>query len=461
MRASKLLAWTLAWLGLAVGQIADAQFTRVPGRPATYRAGFGALPSAAAPVVPLRVVTTQNRTFVGAENRAVTNAYVRWPIVIAANATDLVLSFNGWYQQGSGAGETSLANGYTVVEAAIENAGGTISTPVRFGGGRSITINAGDNDIHSDAVLPAAFGPQWAAGTQYWIKAKLQVPTTSGVLPYSDRAVSSVSGSQVAWYDPAATTVSSADTPGAFTSTGTAPGSRANGPCPMVLGHPVVDGPSFIGVGDSIMAITADAGANTSAVNGVGFFQRAMHDAGTATTNLRPSINMARVGAASTHYTGANTRWQAFAAYAKYAVTELGTNDIGTSSSTLPGVLEPDEAAIWSALRAKGVQKIVRTKLIPRTSSTDAWATVANQTPYPGFVTGGAAEQFNAWIDGKLADGTIDYVVAMSSTRDSAVPQKWPANGSANSQTSDGTHPVAAYHELMAGELRPVVGALP
>lgn len=168
-----------------------------------------------------------------------------------------------------------------------------------------------------------------------------------------------------------------------------------------------------------------------------------------------PLSHQAYMLAATAHYIAAgNTRWRQYIQYARFAVEELGTNNLGTSSAGNAASLQSEIASVWALLRAGGIQKIARTKLIPRTSSTDSWATIANQSPYPAFVAGGTAETVNAWIDTKLVDGTLDAVVAMSSTRDAGVPQAWPVNGTAFYACTDGTHPKDLFHEAMAAEVR-------
>ncbi len=460
------LIHALLFAAIAFGSAAEAQIGA--GRAPGFRAGLRTFSIAAEAPSQLRVVTTQNRMNIGAETRNVTDSWVRCPIVIAADSSEIVLSWANWYNLGSGAGEFAGANAVTLLGVALERSANASSTvvataPVTFSGGRTVTVPADANDFQSDPLPASAFGlPKFSSGEWYWIKVRQQVPSASGTIPYSDRAVVSASGSQSAWFDPAVTTASSVDTLGAFTSTGTAPGSRANYWCPVVLGRPLVDGPSEGGVGDSIMTITADNGANTTPVHGVGWFQRTRHDAGTAVTGLRPGILAGRVGAATTHFVGSNTRWRAWIKYARTWVVGLGTNDIGTSSSgTVPATTLTNLADIYMAIKAVPGTKVGAAKTIPRTSSTDTWATVANQTPFPGWGAGDKAAQLNDWIDARFADGTLSFKIDMTSVRDPTEPLKWRVTGAANGTTSDGTHPVAVTMEDMAVEGRAAFAAVP
>lgn len=428
--------------------------------------GFGAVRRRVgkpAPPPPLRAISTQNRINIAADTRAFTDQYVRWPIVIAADASDMVLSWDNYYQSG---GELLTGNAITMLEYAVERSATrdsavVASVPVRFGGSRTASVPNGAVDFQPDAILPNAFGlTKFTAGEVYWVKGVHRVPNTSSFIPASDRNITNFPGTQSMWFPPATLTVSPVDTLGPFTSVGTGGTSTGRGWCPMVLGHPLVDQPSFLGIGASVMAMTGDTGSGTAMENGLGYFQRAMHDAGAAMTNLRPSINVsARAVATHAHYTGTNTRWRSLIQYCRHAVCDLGVGTLGTGSGVALSALTTPESEIYAALRAGGISKIARTGLIPRTTSTDNWQSVPKQTPLPAFVAGGVAEQFNAWSRARVADGTIDAFVAMNSARSPTVPQAWIVDGSVYYATSDGINPVSWLHEAMAAELRVAVRA--
>jgi hypothetical protein len=105
------------------------------------------------------------------------------------------------------------------------------------------------------------------------------------------------------------------------------------------------------------------------------------------------------------------------------------------------------------------VSRILRVQLTPRTTSTDSWATTANQTPVAGATVGGKTDLANQWfasIDGQELE---DYK-AITSFRDVDEGQKWVATGAANYATTDGIHPSTAIHTAAAAELRSAVVAL-
>jgi hypothetical protein len=408
-----------------------------------------------AAVSPLRVGSVENRINVGVATRGKTNCVVRWPHFIATDLSDIILSFSNWW---NASGESIPGNSVTIIDAALENESGSVVVPVTFSGGRLRVLADGENDAQSDALLPSQFGlSKFSRGELYWFKARYSVPLTTDRIPYSDRSRTSLTGSQASWYDPAVTAVTSTDVAGAYTATGTAFDIQNNNLCPILLGHPIVDGKSFIACGDSIGAITGD-NSNTQIRMGAGFIQRSMHDAN-ALTNPLPCLNFCRVGNAYQALTDpANTRWRSFIKYAKHAIDEMGTNNLGISGTDWTAQEYSDyqttTQSLWSIFRANGISKIIRTQFLARTASTDQWATLANQTPNVRWAAGGRRDQLHAWFVARQTAGEIDYVVDMAPARDPSDTNKWPVNGTANYPTVDGTHPAAFLHEIMAVQLR-------
>jgi lysophospholipase L1-like esterase len=404
---------------------------------------------------PLRVASIQNRIPTTKASRTLPDCAIRWPHYLGADHSALVVSNLNWYQN---AGEILTGNGFTIVSATIENDGGTLSAPLTFGGSRSKVIADGDTDIQSDPLGPSAFGlSKFSRSERWWVKAHIRLASAAHSLPMSDqRFRTSVTGSQVSWFDPAATTPSNIDTAGQWTFTGTAPDQQTIGYCPILLGYPLADGPSFMGLGNSIFAGSGDSAVTFQQFGG-GSFQRSMRDS--AGANPLPALNFARTGATTAHFLGANTRWLPYRRYAKYAIEELGTNDIGSGGTGVVATIQANLQSIWTLLREGGVRKIVRTKYLPRTTSTDSWATTANQTPATGWATGAKSSTLNDWFDARLAAGEIDAVVAMAAARDVTLPDRWPANGTANYATADGLHPSSTFHEFMAVDVRGTIAA--
>jgi lysophospholipase L1-like esterase len=135
--------------------------------------------------------------------------------------------------------------------------------------------------------------------------------------------------------------------------------------------------------------------------------------------------------------------------YASNVICELGTNDINTSRTLAQ--IQSDLQTIWQAAKAAGVRRVAQTLIIPRTTSTDSWATAANQTPVSGFATGSTRDQLNAWIKAQVGQGLLDgYIDPNPQVEDQANLGKWQTNGTASFATTDGTHPTAAFQASMA-----------
>lgn len=421
--------------------------------------GFSAPPrpmqtgSGVLPVIPLRTVVTNNRVLTGSEARSETAVYSRWQYIIASAADQLCVSNNGWkLEQG---GEQNNANDFTIVDQSIEIGG--VVVPVTYSGGRSILVAAGAVDIKSDMLSPSAFGlSEFAYGTQVYMKTKISLASSGLAVPYTAETIQSGLGQQAAWYNTANTAVSSTDTAGSYTYTGTAPAARTAAYRPMILGRPLVDGTSFVTVGDSIAMNFNDSGSPYQ-VHGGGYVQRSMRSS--INTDFLPNLNLARSASPPSAIIGTNTKTRQFYKYARYAIDEYGTNNMNT------GAMRTDLQTIWSQLRTEGVQKIVRMKFLPRTTSTDSWTTEANQTYRNdgNWQNGAAADLNNQWFDTLIAGGTLDVVVdAANATAyaDGGDRWKWRVNGTANYSNADDTHPNSTGHELVAITLRPVLRSL-
>jgi len=88
--------------------------------------------------------------------------------------------------------------------------------------------------------------------------------------------------------------------------------------------------------------------------------------------------------------------------------------------------------------------------LLVDTSSTDDWATTANQTKNTGWTDGGVADQIDAYFATKKADGTLDHVFTTNRLKDDGDTNLWKVDGTADKYTDDGTHPSEAGHVLYA-----------
>ena len=410
-------------------------------------------------VTDLRVVALGQRTLTARQTNGSTNtvhAY-RWAQIIAQDASDLVVSVNNWYGNNSNVEEMN-GNDIVITDMALENEAGTIVVPVYFGGSRSITLINGASNIQSDAILPSSFSlSQFSKSEKYFLKGKITVSSSAHYIPYSQKYYADNSSEdQAVTFDPASTTCSDTDTAGKYTQTGTAFTTKNSGYTPVILGTPLDStAPVYIIVGDSI----ADYHNDTSGagIGGRAFAMRAMHDAASL-NNPIPALNVARYGSTSSLAINGG-KWKAFIKYTNRAIEEYGTNDVGTGTPPALATLQSNISSIWSALTRNGVEKIIRTKLLMRTTSTDSWQTEANQTYATNWDSSGRVSEFNAWLDDKLTDETIDALTEGTSVRGTD-SYKWVVTGASNYATSDGLHPNSTTHELLAVELRSAIAAL-
>lgn len=390
------------------------------------------------PVQPLRVVGQREEIFANGEGRTGLNRQAaRQKHVIGQSATSLAVSLNNWWMGGTEADNTTS---YTIEAMSIESPAGLV-TPILFGGGRSIFVAAGAIDVQSDElILPVT------RGEEYWIKSIISVQNTGDRVPWAQTNATDLVGGQAWWYLDGATVLSSIDAPGAFTVvSGAAVDTRTNGFRPILLGRPVSDGPSFITVGDSI---SMGIGDQTASVYGRGFINRAM---GGATPY--PNLSFGRSGNSIGAYIS-GTRWKNYMQYARHAINELLTNNVNTGNSA---TLQANDITLSGQLRTGGAEKIIRTGLLVRTSSTDNYATAANQTPNAGWQDGNTVSILNAWWPSKVTDGTIDYFVPLAQIirEDSGANiDKWKTPKLYN---NDDVHPNNAGSIVLAAEFRPTL----
>ena len=118
-----------------------------------------------------------------------------------------------------------------------------------------------------------------------------------------------------------------------------------------------------------------------------------------------------------------------------HAIIDLGTNDIALYSRTAAQV-KADNEVIAATLRSYGVKVTVMT-LLPRTTSTDSFATEANQTPATGFESGGHADTYNDYVRTGAISVDWNYVDARLLYQ-GADPTKYRVDIPC---TTDGIHP--------------------
>jgi hypothetical protein len=160
------------------------------------------------------------------------------------------------------------------------------------------------------------------------------------------------------------------DTGACAAGTGMTSGGYAYGPYGLV-GHQLTKGSKSVGfVGDSI---AAGAGANFNTASGLAGYLE------TALTNNVAWLSSARSSDQAAFFNlHGSWRLAHFAPYINSVISELGTNDLYTAANSAATV-ETALGNLWTEFANRGIT-VFQTTLLPRTSSTDLWATVANQT---------------------------------------------------------------------------------
>lgn len=373
---------------------------------------------------------------------ALTTYYVPVKMITGSgDASGVALNFPAWYTMNTNTGTgTDLGNDINIIEASLQTS--TTSAPVTFSGSRTGVVVNGSNLI-SDMITPAALGFTGGVvpvGTVLFFKMKATVPT-GGKIPTSPRNLYGQSNLSGWFYDSTATTVPSVDSLANSTSgyTGTKPVDAGNLYAPILLGtYQNQSTKAYAAWGDSI-----ESGYNDLSPGylGGGFFQRALA--------LFPvpaaSINFGISGAKSPSLV-TDPR---ILSYFKYVPDGLhvmtGTNDFGiTTPPTASAIISNIDSFIARYKGATGVKagvKAVVSRLLPRTTSTDQFVTEANQTINTNWNPGEVVAQFNALI----TTSKYDAVVTNDVVRGTDV-SKWLVNGTAKSQTDDGTHPNGAVN---------------
>ena len=411
---------------------------------------LGASGSAAVPVT-LRFASALNArcNYYSSATSTRKKMMMRVKVIIGTNDfSSLRLSFqSSFFQTG---GDNALGNDYYIEKCALEKeTGGAAFTPVLFSGARTATVVDGAGGVTSDPILPSSFGlGAFTRGHVFWVRALVYV--TAGTHRYPNGGTNGT-GAQAFFFDPVTSGVSDADSTGSLAFSigtgGTGPADYNFGASvsPLVLGAPVTGTGKYIStLGDSIVDGTGDTAAGSGHV--YGFAARSLFDADFA-SNVRAGCKFGRSGStAAGMWTGPLTETKAILAYGNVAVEEWGTNS----------PVYADSATVWSYLKGAG-QYVIRTKLLTSTTSSDGWATTANQTKTANYTTpSGNRIVFNGDIaaqEGILYDKFVSFDSAVLHTdRD-----LWKAPG----YTADGLHPAATGHEAMAVVMRAAYAALP
>jgi lysophospholipase L1-like esterase len=289
----------------------------------------------------------------------------------------------------------------------------------------------------------------------FWVHIKGSIPTDGKIMLGTPIGYT---GSKFVVFNPA-------NDPGTYDTSGTVPSitgasTRSTGLPLLFLGRYTGPGHlAVIGLGDSIMDGYGDS--KNPVIAGNGPLSRAAVDANGA--NTIATLNLTRSGETAKTWVNHHLRQAQILPFANVVVEEFATNDIGANNPDADAnLIIARLESIWTTARDAGVQKIVRTRLLPRTTSASSnWLSKADQTPNLNWGPDGIRDTVNAHFQTALAQGKIDAVVDMlTPVADPTDNHYWLTNGTNDYMTSDGCHPRPVAHALMAAPLRAALLAL-
>lgn len=216
-----------------------------------------------------------------------------------------------------------------------------------------------------------------------------------------------------------------------------------------ILGIPAAPMVSVAVLGDSQADGTGDA---TDTLGQIGYVLRGLE---AVNGYIIPWITQT-VGGWSLGNATVDKAWRlrTFWPFVTHFIQQMMTNDVANAESA--ATIEAYMTAIWTAAKetagpyGKPLQ-VWQVLCSPRTTSTDSWATAANQTPVAGFGIGGVRDVVNAWIKTQVGNGILDgYIDPNQYWEDPNNHGCWISNGTAFYGTIDGVHPSSAAHILGA-----------
>lgn len=347
--------------------------------------------------------------------------------------------------------ETNCGNSQ-IIECAAELVGAPNVTRVaRFNGASSGVIPDGAARYVSDWIPASEFGLAWfPENSQFFCRERRDVQLGQ-VMPRYPATGSGIAGEGTFFSNGASPSQVNAIGAMATQAGGSSLGGRDFGPICMeglaVTTHDI----AVLDIGDSIAAGMNDTNApngsdGTLPAAGGGWIRRALKSVNGRSI---PHLQMAYAGTQAVQFVASFTKRAQYFPYCTHLIENYGTNDFASAARTAAQIYA-DRQTIWAAARAGGIRWVEAIPIVPRTSSTDAWATVVNQTPVAGYAAGAGVfrDPMNNFLATALASGLLNGVVNINSVAaDGAVLDAWQAGVVA---TADGTHPSPAISALLA-----------
>lgn len=358
-------------------------------------------------------------------------------------ASEIRFIFAGFYALNGNGAETLPGNDETI-ELAVELVSPVAAQRVLFNAQNVGTIANGVAQYMSDPILPSAFGlSQFDGDSTFWLRPGRTVVLNA---KHCKHGSSDLTGENTFYSTPGAGASQVVGTGGMVQRTGGATAGMELGPA-AIIGRTIGAGSrSFAAIGDSIIDGSNDDHIASDGSAGGGFFNRALWN---VNGHTMPSFKITCGGSLVTNFMAGYAKRVTYFPFATDHIIMFGTNDIVSGGKTAAQILSAVEA-LADACRANGALRVFVCKLIPRVTSTDNLATLANQAPVSGFENGGTRDQFNASLD---TSTHFDGVIHFASCEDPTDHTKWPVTGAANYASTDKVHPTNTLHALMAVEM--------
>jgi len=168
-----------------------------------------------------------------------------------------------------------------------------------------------------------------------------------------------------------------------------------------------------------------------------------------------PTVRISRSSENASHWANGATFRKFLMQYCTHYIDDFGTNDLATGRTAAQALA--DKQTIWADFKARaiGYGYIINTPVAPRVTSTDSYATLANQTPVSGFATGAARDTLNSSVLALVgaSNGPDEIIDTNLDWADSVSLDKFPVTGAANYATDDGVHPTATLHTAAASRV--------
>lgn len=299
--------------------------------------------------------------------------------------------------------------GDVTITASLEYPSGTF-TQITFSNNNTSCVLKRGQRIVSDSILCDI-----ADGADFWVRTCVTV--TAGVI--FPKFWATASG-----YNEGALAGSDA------TMTGTITNSSSNTfGASAIIGNSTTSKATIANIGDSLSSGQSDSGTAASNPNlyGGGIYGRAFGQ-------NYPTLIMNIAGQSIAQWATNKARLTHLFATCQYFICQLGINDC--RSSDVQATIQANYIALWDILRSIGIYGY-QTTITPNTTSTDSWATTANQTPFATNNCNTKRIAINDWIrDGAPINVSTRVAVATGDASGTTV------------RAGDPRHPLLGYFEV-------------